>query len=95
MGIQHLRSVNEAESCTSGYRLQAGHGVVVTDVDQNGVAAQGGLNPGDVITQVNGVHVNSPEEFNAAMSKAKLSDGIRLHVRSADGMDRLLLLSSK
>jgi serine protease Do len=93
LGIQHLRAVNDAEA--HKYHLLPGHGVVVTDVDQNGVAAQGGLQPGDVITQVNGIHVSSPDEFNAAISKAKLSDGVRLHVRSADGMDRLLLLSSK
>jgi serine protease Do len=93
LGIQHIRSVNESEA--RKYHLLPGHGVVVTDIDQNGVAASGGLQPGDVITQVDGVHVNSPEEFNAAIAKAKLSEGIRLHVRSADGMDRLLFLSSK
>jgi serine protease Do len=92
LGIGQMRSVNEAEA--HKYRLTPGHGVMVTDVDQNGAAAMGGLQAGDVITQVNGVHVSTPEELNAELSKTKLAEGVRLHVRSVDGMDRLLYLSS-
>jgi serine protease Do len=93
LGIQHLRAVNDSEA--HKYHLLPGHGVVVTDLDQNGIAALGGLQPGDVITSVNGTRVSTPDEFSAALSKGSLAEGVRLHVRSVDGMDRLLILSGK
>ena len=43
-------------------------GVVVRDVDPDGAAASSGLQPGDVITQVNGEAVKTPSQLKAALA---------------------------
>jgi Do/DeqQ family serine protease len=43
-------------------------GVVVRDVNPDGAAASAGLQPGDVISQVNGEAVKSPNELKAALT---------------------------
>ncbi|QDU26052.1 putative periplasmic serine endoprotease DegP-like precursor [Anatilimnocola aggregata] len=60
-------------------------GVVVTDVEQGSVAAQAGLDEGDVITQVGRTPVNNVEEFRAAVKTADLSKGVMLLVKGAEG----------
>jgi serine protease Do len=55
-------------------------GVVVEQV--GGPAARAGIQPGDVITAVNGTPVKSPQELRAAAAKAK--DGLALLVRRGD-----------
>jgi serine protease Do len=62
-------------------------GVVVTDVDPDGVAAERGFKPGDVILEIAGKKVASPVEVRNAVSDAR-KDGKRsilLRVKSADG----------
>ena len=43
-------------------------GVVVRDVDPDGVAASAGIQPGDVISQVNGEAVKTPSQLKSALS---------------------------
>jgi Do/DeqQ family serine protease len=43
-------------------------GVVVRDVDPDGAAASSGLQPGDVISQVNGEDVKTPSQLKAALT---------------------------
>jgi serine protease Do len=45
-------------------------GVVIREVAPDGAAAAAGLEPGDVIAQVNGQRVRTPEELKAALAKA-------------------------
>jgi serine protease Do len=45
-------------------------GVVVREVNPDGAAAAAGLEPGDVIAQVNGQPVTTPAELKAALSKS-------------------------
>ncbi|MGE0040873.1 MAG: DegQ family serine endoprotease [Vicinamibacterales bacterium] len=45
-------------------------GLVITDVDPSGEAASAGLRPGDVIEQVNGKAIDSPDELRAALDAA-------------------------
>jgi S1-C subfamily serine protease len=45
-------------------------GIVVRDVDPDGAGAAAGLQPGDVITQVNGKAVSSVSELKAALGQA-------------------------
>jgi serine protease Do len=62
-------------------------GVVVTDVDQSGPAAERGLRTGDVIIEVSGRAVTRVADINDAMSKA-LAEGktvVLVRVRSANG----------
>jgi serine protease Do len=89
LGISVMPTTEEA---AKKFHVAVGKGVVITELDPNGVAAQAQLTPGDVIMRVNGKSVDSPEAFEDAMSKAKLSDGVRLNVRSAGGMERLVFI---
>jgi S1-C subfamily serine protease len=52
-----------------GSRRDAG-GLVVTDVSPMGPAADAGLQPGDVIEQINRQAVRSQEDLNSAVSRA-------------------------
>ncbi|MGH9947339.1 MAG: DegQ family serine endoprotease [Pyrinomonadaceae bacterium] len=45
-------------------------GVVVTDVDPNGVGAEAGISRGDVLLEVNRQTVNSPEAVKSALDKS-------------------------
>ena len=61
-------------------------GVVVSDVDPNGAAAQAGLQPGDVILSVGSSDVTKPGDVETQIAAAK-ADGlkaVRLRVQSGD-----------
>ncbi|MGH6770798.1 MAG: Do family serine endopeptidase [Xanthobacteraceae bacterium] len=63
-------------------------GVVVTNVEPNGVAAEHGFRTGDVIMEVAGRRVNNPGDVRNAIGEAQ-KDGKRtvlLRVRSGDGI---------
>ena len=45
------------------FGVQAEHGVIITGVLQNGPAAQGGMKPGDVVTEVAGQAVHNVAEM--------------------------------
>jgi serine protease Do len=63
-------------------------GVIVTGIDPTGVAAEQGLELGDVIMEVSGKSVTMPEEIQSALSTAR-SDGkqsILLRLKSGDAM---------
>ena len=63
------------------------HGVVVSDIDSDGVAAQKGLQIGDVILEAGGHSVNQPADISAAIAEAKKDNrkAILLRVKGADG----------
>ncbi len=56
------------------------HGAIIIDVDQNGVAAQAGLEAGDVVTQVNGASVTSARAFVRQLDKVKSGGLLKLIV---------------
>ncbi|MDB5892385.1 MAG: peptidase and chymotrypsin/Hap [Polaromonas sp.] len=53
------------------FNIQAKSGVIITGVLQNGPAAQAGLQPGDVITGVNGKDVGNVTELLSAVAALK------------------------
>ena len=57
-------------------------GVVVTEVEEDSVAARKGLRPGDLITDVNHQPVKSVREFRAAVKSADAKKGIVLNFTS-------------
>jgi serine protease Do len=65
-----------------------GQGVVVVDIDPSGPAADRGFEPGDVILQVGGKSVKTPDEIQNALSDAR-SQGkhtVLMRLRSGDTM---------
>jgi len=61
-------------------------GVVVADIDPDGLAAQKGLRSGDVILEAAGKPVSSPSDVSAALKEAR-KDGqkaLLLRVRTGD-----------
>jgi serine protease Do len=68
-------------------------GVVVTQVDPNGLAYTAGIEPGNVILDVQGVPVGNVTEFQRELAKHDLKSGVRLAVQSGD-MRRFVLLQS-
>jgi serine protease Do len=63
------------------------HGVVVSDIDSDGVAAQKGLQIGDVILEAGGHAVNQPADITAALAEAKKDNrkAVLLRVKGSDG----------
>ncbi|HET6378960.1 MAG TPA: Do family serine endopeptidase [Methylocella sp.] len=61
-------------------------GVVVADIDPDGVAAQKGLQVGDVILDAGGRPVNKPADVSAAIAEAKKENrkAVLLRVKSGD-----------
>jgi serine protease Do len=71
-------------------------GVVVTDIDPNGVAAQKGLQQGDIILDAGGKPVVHPSDITAAISAAK-KDGrtaVLLRVKNGDSTRFVALATS-
>ena len=64
------------------------HGVIVTGIDPTGVAAEQGLELGDVILEVNGTSVTMPDQiqgaFRAARGEGKPS--VLMRLKSGEAM---------
>jgi serine protease Do len=69
-------------------------GVVVTQVDPNGLAYMAGIQSGDVIVDVQGVPVSNVTEFQRELRKHDLKSGIRLAVQSGSSRRFVLLQSN-
>jgi len=63
-----------------------GQGVVITGVKPDSQAARKNLSPGDIIVEVAGIEVNTPEAVRAAIAKAakKGKKSVLFLVRSGD-----------
>ena len=72
-------------------------GVVVADVDPDGVAAQKGLHAGDVILDVGGQAVNRPGDVTSAIDAAR-KDGrkaVLMRVKSGEGVRFVAITTSR
>lgn len=63
------------------------HGVVVAEIDPDGIAAQKGLEVGDVILEAGGKAINHPSDLKAAFADAKKENrkAVLLRVKGAEG----------
>jgi serine protease Do len=66
-------------------------GLVITQIDPQGVAAKAELQPGDIVVSINGQEVNTLEDFRAATAKVDLKKGVRFVVES-QGMERFAII---
>ena len=74
-----------------GYEGMAG--VVITEIDPSGIAAPAGLRHGAIILQVDKKPVKDVAQFQAAIQKASLADGVLLLVRMGRGQKYVVLKS--
>jgi serine protease Do len=79
------------ESSQRRPRSDKTRGVMITQIDPQGVAARAELQPGDIIVSINGQEVTTLEDFRAATSKADLKKGVRFVVES-QGMERFAII---
>lgn len=56
-------------------------GVIVEDVQDDSPAADQGISPGDIITEINGAKISTIADFRTELDKTKKGDYIRLYVR--------------
>jgi serine protease Do len=72
-------------------------GVVVAEVAEGSPAADHGMAPGDVITEVNGARVGSIADFRAALQKVGKGEYVRLYVRrfGAQEVSRYVIIKTQ
>lgn len=63
------------------YRLQTSHGVVVTAVTPNSAVGKVGIQPGDVILQINQTRIKNEKNFKAAIVEAVGRESVLLLVQ--------------
>lgn len=69
-------------------------GVLITNVDPEGLAHEAGLREGMLIRKVGQQDVTTPEEFQAAVAKQPVKDGVLLLVRTPNG-NRYVVLKNE
>ena len=75
-----LQVADVTPQTAKAYNLQSDQGALITGVDPAGPAADTGLQPGDLIIEVNSRSVNSADAFWNAVAKAKKGSVLRLLV---------------
>lgn len=66
-------------------------GVIVVDVDKNGIAAQGGIQEGDIITKIDGHTITNARQFREATKNIDTKKGTIVHLIS-DGSAKFEVL---
>ena len=69
-------------------------GVVITDVEPGSVAARAGLRSKDVVVNVGGKPIHGVQDFQKALDKSDVSNGIRLQVKR-EGAQLFVFLKTK
>jgi serine protease Do len=64
-----------------GHGENGGGGVAIAGVERNGPAARAGMRPGDVVTAVNGEHVDTAHNLIKAVAATPPGNNVRLTVR--------------
>jgi serine protease Do len=91
LGIE-VADLNSAEAKQLGY--DGYQGVLITNVDPDGLAASVGLKEGMLIRKVGQTDVKSAAEFEAAMKTQKVEEGVLLLVRTPQG-NRYVVIEKK
>jgi len=79
-----LRTLSGDQARNLGLREDT-RGVLITEVEPDSLAAFAGLQPRQVITSVNGRPVADDEQLKIEMTAKEVKEGLRLHVKSAQG----------
>jgi serine protease Do len=80
-----MKVANITPDLISKYQLpQQVQGVVITSIDPKGIAAQAGLQDGDVILKLNRSAIQSVDEFNKIMKQVKPGDNLLFYLLRDD-----------
>lgn len=74
------------------FGYQGETGVVITQVNPGSVAAQAGLQTGNLVQEVNRVQVHNVDEFRQALAQSEKTDSVLLYVRDGE-YSRYIVLS--
>lgn len=66
-------------------------GALVTEVETGGLAEMAGIQPGDLIVDIQGKPVHDARDFNRRLNNLQLETGIRLQIQSTEGRRFVLL----
>jgi len=75
------------------YGIKANSGVLVTAVDRVSPAEEKGIQPGDIITQINRKTVVNPQQFRQALESVDAKKGLMLNLLN-NGSSRLVILKN-
>ena len=92
LGMQ-LGNVND--DTAQQFDLNQKHGAVVLQVEPNSPAAQAGLQPGDVITEIDHHHVSDAHQAEERLTKADLKSGISMQIDNSQGSELVFLKSAQ
>jgi len=68
-----------------GHGLASDKGLIVTDVDPNGLAAEGGIRRGDIIVEVNQKPVDTVKELQQVVASTKKGDMMLFLIKRGEG----------
>ena len=80
-----MRLLDLNSDLASKYGLTGQSGALVVQVNPSSPAAEAGIQPGDLITRVNGKAVTNATQAAEALSKADLKKGVRLNLANREG----------
>jgi len=67
------------------FKVELKAGVLVTQIEENSLAAGAGISPGDIITGINRRKVTNPKEFKDALKTADTKKGVLIHLVNERG----------
>jgi len=73
------------------FEVEVEKGVIVTAIENDSVAAEKGISPGDIVTRINSAPVDSVASFKAALEGEDLKKGVIVHLTS-EGSQRFEVL---
>ena len=73
------------------FEVEGEKGVIVTAIENDSVAAEKGISPGDIVTRINSAPVDSVASFKAALEGEDLKKGVIVHLTS-EGSQRFEVL---
>ena len=81
-----MRLSNVTDELADKYSLGDNRkGVLITTVDPKSLAGKAGLQPGDLITRINGKSVEDASDASDTLSKVDVKKGVRLYITNAEG----------
>ena len=73
------------------FEVEGEKGVIVTAIENDSVAAEKGISPGDIVTRINSAPVDSVASFKAALEGEDFKKGVIVHLTS-EGSQRFEVL---